>query len=69
MNSRNLAKKRLKNTIFRDRKDISSKDMLSLKEEITSLISELFTVEESSPELTTQKIDGKRIITYSVEIK
>jgi len=69
MNSRNLALKRLKNTIFRDRKDISSADMNSLKEEITSLISEFFTIEETSAEIGCHKEDKRKLIIYSVEIK
>ncbi len=70
MNSRFQATKRLKNTILRDRYDISPELSRSLGEEITSVIAEFFSVDENTARLTTQDSSGgKKIITYCVEIK
>ncbi len=70
MNSRNTAKKRLKNTIFRDRRDISPAITSSLKDEITMIISEFFNVDPQSATIEASDIAADRkMITYRVEIK
>ena len=70
MNSGKLAIKRLKNAIFRDRQDMGSVSINSLKEEFTLLTAEFFDVEEHTAEISSQKSDdGRRVITYSVKIK
>ncbi len=69
MNSRDTAKTRLKKTIFRDRQNISPILSRSVKEEITSLLSEFFSVDEATADMTVEDLSGRKVITYTVEIK
>ncbi|MBR6801800.1 MAG: cell division topological specificity factor MinE [Eubacteriaceae bacterium] len=70
MDSRTLAKKRLKNSILRDKQTLSMASMISLKEELTLLTSEFFDVDELTAEINSVRTeDNKRLITFSVKIK